>query len=507
MINRFLKSLVPKFIDRSLRAKVTLGIVLPLVIILGTFTVFDNAHHRSVLLNNISVLSSYNGQIIKDALWHSMLKSDFGDVQRILDSIGKNENFRVVYLLDTSGKVIFSPNGAGTGEQLDNRNPTCLACHKYSAQERPSSVVVTAEDGQRVFRSMQTIENSPACSKCHDPKERLIGLLLTDIYVAPFETALTADMNENLLWWISTILVAAAFANLAMSRLVINRVEKVTSALAKFGSGKRDLHLVSGSFDEIGQLEKDFNEMAREIQAEEAENRALSEDLHHQTNRRLELLKRLITAQEDERKRLARELHDELGQSLTGLALRSEAMGQYIHSDPEKAREQLVQTREMIGKTTQQMYEIILALRPSILDDLGLVVALRSLAERVLKGSGITFKLDSSKMNKRLPPSIETTLYRILQEALNNIVKHSGASQVIVNLALSDGIFDGEIIDNGKGFDTESDGLEADNPRGLGLLGMQERVALFGGTMEIISRLGQGTRILVQIAIAKADYE
>ncbi len=478
-----------------------------MVLMLCISTFFEYTHHRAVLLNNLSVLASYNGRLIEETLRNSMMVSDFVGVQGTLDTVGKNENFRVVYLLDTSGRVIFAPKAAGIGIQLDNHNPTCQPCHKLPPNERPSGVVVTGKDGQRVFRSMNPIENSPACSQCHDPRQRLIGLLLTDISVAPFEAAFIADLRENLLLGLSTILISAIIANLVMGRLVIRRLERVADALTGFGSGQRNLRMNTGSYDEIGQLEVEFNEMGQRIEAEELENQALSEDLRRRTTQQQELLKRLITAQEDERKRVARELHDELGQSLSGLALHSEVMGKFIHSDPERALEQLSLTRELIHNTTQQMYELILALRPSVLDDLGLVAALRSHAERLFNGSGITFKLDSSGLPKRLPPSIETTLYRIFQEALSNIVKHSGADQVKITLAWRDGVFEGEIADNGRGFKPEIIEREADNPHGLGLLGMQERVAQCGGSMDITSREGEGTHIQVRIPLAKADYE
>ncbi len=508
MIERFLKQLSSNPINHSLRAKVTLGIVFPMILMLCIFTYVEYNHHRSTQLDNLSVLASYNGQLIKDTLQHSMSVSDFANIQRTLDTVGKNRNFRIVYLLDTSGRVVFASNGDGIGIQLDNHNPSCQPCHKFPPNERPSGIVVSdEEDGQRVFRSMQPIENSLACSKCHDPQQRLVGLLLTDIYVAPFETAFVADLRENLLLEASTILISAIMANLVLGGFVIRRLERVAGALASFGSGKRNLHLHTDSSDEIGQLEADFDEMGQRVLAEETENHALSEDLRRQTNQQQELLKRLITAQEDERKRVARELHDELGQSLTGLALHSEVMGQFIHSDPERALEQLKLTRGLIDKTTQQMYELILALRPSVLDDLGLAAALRSLAERVFKVSEITFTLDTSSLIKRLSPSIETMLYRIFQEAMSNVVKHSGADQVKITLAQRDGVFEGEIMDNGHGFSPDNLARERNSPHGLGLLGMQERLAQCGGSMNIVSREGEGTRIQFRIPLAKADYE
>jgi len=368
------------------------------------FTFFEYTHHRSVQLNNLSILASYNGQLIEETLRHSMLVSDFSEVQRTLDTAGKTEIFRVVYLLDTSGRVIFAPNGAGIGIQLDNHNPTCQPCHKLPPYERPSGVVVSEDDGREFSaacnrsRTVQLAHNvtihNRGCSDCCSP----ISLW------HPLKRLFVADLRENLLWGVSTILISAILANLVMGHLVIRRLERVANALAGFGSGNRDLRLTTSSHDEIGRLEVDFNEMGQRIQAEESENQALSEDLRRQTTQQQELLKRLITAQEDERKRVARELHDELGQSLSGLALHSEVIGKFINSDPERALEQLVLSRELIHTTTQQMYELILALRPSVLDDLGLAAALRSHAERVLNGSGITFKLDSSGLIKRLPP-------------------------------------------------------------------------------------------------------
>jgi signal transduction histidine kinase len=490
-------------IDGNLRLKVTLGIVIPLVLILGTFTLIQDSRNHAILLENLSVVASYNGQIIEDALWRSMLESDFEDVQSTLDSVGKNQNFRVVYILDTSGRVIFMPGKTEAGITLNNQDPACQPCHKLPEPDRPTSVVVKAEDGQRVFRSMQPIENSPACSECHDPGQKLIGLLLTDIYVAPFEAALTSDLRQNLAWWGGTILATAIIVNFMMRLLVINRLENVAAALGKFGSGIRGLRLSAASTDEIGQLESDFNEMAQHIQKEEAENQALSEDLHQQARRQQELLRHILTAQEDERKRVAREIHDELGQSLSGLALHSEALEQFIRSDTERAVQQVLRTREMIDKTTQQMYELILALRPSVLDDLGLVAAVRMLAEKMLSGTGIQLSIDSSGMKGRLPPAIETALYRILQESLSNILRHSGAQNTSISLAQRDGHFEGEVWDDGRGFTPEDINPEAGDGRGLGLMGMQERVTLCGGSMEIISGEGKGTRIRIRIPLEK----
>ena len=488
-------------IKTSLRAKVTLGVVLPLVLILGTFTAFEYSRHKEVVLDNLSQLASYTGQVIEDNLRVAMLVSDFSRVQGILDSIGEREEIKAVYLLDRSGKIIFSPDQESVATRLNNQQADCQPCHRLPPQDRPNSIVVQDSKGEWVFRSMRPIENGPQCVQCHEPQQRIIGLLLTDISVAPFEESLTAYLRENAFWLVGTLLVTVLIVNLAMSRFVIRRLEGVARALANFGRGKLDLRLSTDSDDEIGQLASAFNVMGQRIQSEEAENRDLSENLRHHVARQRELLQRLITAQEDERKRVARELHDELGQALAGLSFQVKILENSIESDGQNTLEQLSQIRSLIAQTTERMYDLIMALRPSSLDDLGLVAALNAHADRLLPGGAISFELEARGMSKRLPPNLETALYRIFQEALSNIMRHANAKKIHVKLVRNSSAFEGEIKDDGKGFIPEEVHMDGNSSRGLGLLGMQERVTQLGGQLEIISKPGIGTSIHIRIPL------
>jgi signal transduction histidine kinase len=493
--------------DLRLRAKLTIGIVLPLVLILGAFTLIEYNRHQSVVLSNLSLLASHSAQVIENNLRHQMLKSDFEELQALLDSIGTTEEFNVVYLLDTTGEVIFAPNGVGVGTHMENDQPDCLACHRLSPDERPGSVVVTTSDGQRVFRSMNPIVNSPDCAQCHNPEERLIGLLLTDISMAPIEAPLAAHLKESFLWWGVTILVVVVVVNLALSRLVLGRLERLSKAIAGFGEGHLPVSLPESSRDEIGQLTSAFNSMAQQVDARSKEVQLLSDNLQRQHRQRGELLQRLITAQEDERKRVARELHDQLGQALGGLAFKIKATRSLIKADTDRAYQELDHTGMLIQDATDQMYDLILALRPSVLDDLGLTSALRAHAERLLDGTGIAFSLESSGSNQRLPTEVETALYRIFQEALHNVVRHSDANCVSLELDYQEGIFRGIIRDNGQGFDLESGQCNGDGRRGLGLLGIQERIGLIGGQIEIRSQLGQGVEICIEIPLQEIEVD
>lgn len=490
-----------RFLSQSLRIKVTLGVVLPLLLILSILSAIEYGRHRKLVLDSLSSLASQAGSVIESNLRHAMLKSDFSEVQSILDSISENNEFRVIYLLDTSGRVIFAPYGRGTGTRLSNDKPDCQPCHRLDPAARPGSVVVEADDGQRVFRSMYPINNAPECSVCHDPTERLIGLLLIDIPVASMESTVASHLRENLIWWVGTILTTVIVVNLAMSRIVIRRLEGLAKALSSFGQEKLNLRLPAGDLDEIGQLANTFNDMSQRIEDEAAQNRSLSEHLQRQSAQRGELLKRLITAQEDERKRVARELHDDLGQALSALSFKAGVMERLIPSDIDGAIGQLNETQDLIRDTTDRMYDLIMALRPSVLDELGLAAALRAHAERFLEDSGIAFELRSEGFSGRLSPDIETALYRIFQEALNNVRRHSGAKNVRITFARENGDFVGEIQDDGQGFDPQSTGIDGDSPRGFGLLSMQERVAQCCGQLEVMSKPGSGTIIRVRFPL------
>jgi signal transduction histidine kinase len=326
-------------------------------------------------------------------------------------------------------------------------------------------------------------------------------VLVTDISMIPLETTLADSLWEHIRWGISTILVTVLVVNLVLSRFVLRRLEGLAAAIAGLGEGFLPPPLPEGQADEIGQLATAFNIMSQQIEARETENRKLSATLRRESLQRGELLKRLITTQEDERKRIARELHDELGQSLTGLELRAGALKQFIPENPSRAQSQLEEIQTLVTETTDRMYNLILDLRPSVLDDLGLAAALKFCADRVLKGAGIQFVLNTDGLTGRINPTLETTVYRIFQEALNNVVRHAQATEVHVELLQHDGVFQCKITDNGQGFDPEAVHFRHYEPRGLGLLGMRERMAQCGGQLELVSQPGQGTQLTIYVPL------
>ena len=205
-------------------------------------------------------------------------------------------------------------------------------------------------------------------------------------------------------------------------------------------------------------------------------------------------LQRVVTAQEAERRRLARELHDETGQALTSILLGLRAVEE-AQTD-EQRRDAVDGVRELVRTTLQDVRQLAVELRPTALDDFGLVAALERLTHTFSESTGIQLDLESSMPPERLPAETETALYRIVQEALTNIVKHARASRVSILLARKPTTVTVVIEDDGVGFD-----IASARPDGLGLLGMRERVALLGGRMAIESTPGAGTTCLVEVPL------
>jgi signal transduction histidine kinase len=204
-------------------------------------------------------------------------------------------------------------------------------------------------------------------------------------------------------------------------------------------------------------------------------------------------LRRAVEGQELERRRLARELHDETGQALTSILLGLSALDEAEDADATRAA--VRNLRELVAATLQNVRRLAVELRPTALDDFGLAAALERLADNFSEQTGIAIELEAGLGQERLPSDVETVLYRLVQEALTNVVKHAQAEHVSIVLRRKEGAVSAVIEDDGRGF---ADGQEEG---GLGLVGMRERVALVNGRFRIESSQNAGTTILVEVPV------
>ncbi|HJP95470.1 MAG TPA: PAS domain S-box protein [Pyrinomonadaceae bacterium] len=213
---------------------------------------------------------------------------------------------------------------------------------------------------------------------------------------------------------------------------------------------------------------------------------------------RLALLRRLVRAQEDEQRRISRELHDQMGQSLAALLLGLKSLKDAVPG--ERPKEQIQRLQDITSRIAEEMHSLIRELRPTALDDLGLHTALSNYIEEWSQQSNITVDFHSNGLlNQRLESQLESTIYRIVQEALNNVMKHAQAQSVSVILEKRGSRVSVIIEDDGIGFDVEELMKTPSSNRRFGLLGMQERVMLVNGSLNIESTPGVGTTVLVHI--------
>lgn len=210
-----------------------------------------------------------------------------------------------------------------------------------------------------------------------------------------------------------------------------------------------------------------------------------------------EMLRRIVAAQESERQRIARELHDETGQALTAIGLGLRGVSASLENDKQKSSTNLHQLEQLVEHSLSELQRLISDLRPSHLDDLGLGAAIRWYAGEIEKRLPLKVKVVVRDEKSDLSSEMKTTLFRITQEALTNVIKHSAANNAKVNLVYPAEGVSLEIIDDGIGFIPESVGPFS-RPS-WGLIGMRERANLLGGSCEITSLPGSGTRVEVFI--------
>jgi signal transduction histidine kinase len=481
---------------RSLRFRITAGAVFLLVLILGTFSYLQYQRHRALLLENLERATTAMGQVITGSLQHAMLTRDFSEIQQIIDDVAQQSEIANLALLNKQGEIRIAPKGQRTGTRLNQQDPTCQVCHRYAPEQRKGSVILEQPSG-RIFRTMTPIENRPECYGCHDPNSRLNGVLLTDFSLATVDQHLATDLRDNFLWSIAAILITIVTINLMMSQLVVTQVERFVEVIKLFSRGDLGQRVTISGGDEIGALADAFNRMAAGLQTKERENQQLVNELQRKEAMRGQLLEKLITAQEEERKRIARDLHDQLGATLSGLTLSIEAAEQSLSDQPSPMRERWQRTKALAIQALEETDKLILDLRPVVLDDLGLVAAIRADAETRLQPRGIDVQVNVIGSRRRLAPELELTLFRIVQEAVNNIAKHANAQHVNLALEFKDSVVVVTVEDDGRGFDARAVASSDDKTRGLGLLGMAERAQLAGGSFQLESQVGHGTRIVL----------
>jgi signal transduction histidine kinase len=454
----------------SVRTKI-LGIVLSLMLLLGLGVTFQV---RNLLEQTLrGRLEEQSLSIANDLSARStdlILINDVYGLHRLLqDTLANNTDVRYAFIVDREGQVIAHTFGEGFPPGLLEANGCADDCTHHS------TVALTTTEGRIWDTAVSIFEGEAGTAR--------VGLSEDSLWRAV--TTVTAQLL------MTTVLVAAVgiVAASVLTWVLTRPIKALVDATRAVGQGDLSQRVERWADDEIGELAEAFNAMTEQLaQAEQA--RAERDRL------RAQLLEQVMTAQEEERRRIARELHDETGQAITTLMV---GLRTLMDECPSPAiQTQAEELRSIAAGTLEGVRNLARELRPSVLDDLGLVAALERYISEYRQRHRLNVDIAVHGLKGRLPAPVETALYRIVQESLTNIARHARASMVSVLLEQSPGSVRVIVEDNGCGFDPPS-GNETHH---LGLYGMQERAELLGGTFMIESAQGSGTSIFVEVPLA-----
>lgn len=215
---------------------------------------------------------------------------------------------------------------------------------------------------------------------------------------------------------------------------------------------------------------------------------------------------RIIRAQEEERKRVAREIHDGPAQSMANVVLRVEICEKLLEKRPDEVRNELAGLKDIVRKSLQDVRKIIFDLRPMVLDDLGLIPALKRYISEVQEKNSLLVDFRVFGSQERMSGILEIAIFRVIQEALNNVIKHSGARMVDISLEQVPGQVNLRIKDDGCGFNAD-EALSGSNKDNYGLIGIRERIQLLEGSFKLITAPGKGTDLKVKIPLKSPEKQ
>lgn len=428
----------------------------PNVVFSPTFS--DPASGKVYVL--VSIYSSLNDMTIAGAFKPADLASD------VLSAAYPAENHATIFLMDSSRQLLFV-SGSLAPESLPEDHPGV-------------SEALLGESGTQ-YVEMSDAEHVIAYSPISVTGWALISEEEWGHVVSP---SLQATQMAPLVFIPVFILAVIAFR--FGTKQIVQPLQKLEAKAAALAAGDFDsINEPVGGISEVQNLQQELTEMARKVQSAQV-------GLH-------DYIGAITSAQEEERLRLARELHDDTIQSVIALKQRVQLAEKSVKDKAGKAS--LQKLENLAEDTVQDLRRIIRALRPIYLDDLGLMTALEMLAREV-RSPRVIFH--STGQERRLDRNIELVLYRIAQEALNNVVRHARATHASMVIHFEDHEIRLEVQDDGQGFDMPETPTDFALGGHFGLLGMKERSELIGGSLLVQSQPGAGTRVLITLPVSGA---
>jgi two-component system sensor histidine kinase UhpB len=429
--------------------------------------------------------------MVNDVLKSSMSSKNQEEMKYILEVASHYPDVKKIFILNRLGRIVNSIDDKEIGKIIDINDPMCRVCHQRTAEALNKTVIYFSPEGEKIFRNVNPIYNRKECFSCHNPEQKITGVLVTDFTLKNIESQLRAEFKENIFLMLFAVGVSTLAIGIALNQLVIKKLQHFVETVSLIGQGDFRRTVTFKSDDEIKRLADTFNFMAR----------ALMDKMRLERK----YLSQIIEAQENERRRISRELHDEIGQALTAIKFNLDMIDKELPQTFPLVHGKLEEAKSLSNQTITAMRQLSMDLRPAMLDELGLIPTLRWYVQNFSKRLGIDSQFQAIGFEEKLSSQIETAFYRIVQEALNNISKHAEANRVEISFEQRDSMIYASIIDNGKGFDLDKV-LHPEFPeRGFGIIGMQERISLLGGKIDIQARPGFGTRIHIEVPNQKGS--
>ncbi len=427
---------------------------------------------------------------------------------RMLGLIDMGEK-TLIDIVDSNGVVISSSDPSRTLSRYNRNNffttlisqkkervASCHHCHGAGG----------AGDKRDMILAFVPLEMAPWGISIQEPRE--------DIFMP-------ARKLKRTFAALAAVFIGTAFIlTIGISRSIVDPLKELIRGADRIARGDLSKPVAPQGSDEIGVLSQSFESMRGKLvesmnsimlHTQELETRVeeRTREINQSQRRAEELLKKIISTQEDERKRIARELHDDTLQELSVALMRIDLCR--LHP-AEVSMEKIDTLRGIVVNAWDGVLGIVQNLRPTLLDDLGLAAAIKSLLDLHLGENGVNYFINTEGVaDKRFRPEVETTLFRIMQEAVVNIARHARAKNVFVLLKIEAKTVHVFIEDDGDGFDLNmlfaQGARDVKDRRGLGLLGMKERVLLIGGDMELCSMPGLGTRVEIRIPLSHAEAD
>jgi len=379
------------------------------------------------------------------------------------------------------------------------------------------------------------------CHQCHTSDSGPVGrfqevearrikevLAFSPLSVAPWGVAIRRPASEvmapvgylrrQMLLGGGAALVSALFVTWwIFKHQIMGPIRALSEASVQFAAGNLDVPIPNSGIDEVARLTANLEHMRVRLEAILADHRRWNEALEEMVEERTrelsdlyeqlqgrevickQLLGKVLTAQEEERARLARELHDTIGQSLTAIIMTTTAVENSLPTGLISGKEKLSNVRNVAALALRDLRNLIFDLRPEVLDDLGLALALRSQTKKCLEPAGVRVRLSAAGLKDQLPAEVETAVFRVVQEAITNIARHAQAGEASISLTKKDSRLIVRVEDNGVGFDPNL--VTSEEGKGWGLRGMEERITLLGGKFYIGSKPGKGTLVLAEVPL------